>query len=164
MTQARRKVGDIIEFQDGQYTLVDRVHAVHISSKCGTQYYLDQYDGCIGDKEIIRLIEAGPNPGELHTTWPSKYRSGQVIKYKYNGREDQGEVDEVDWRFSKDGGKELTYWLTCGHQVYEKDVICELDTRSMNSPQTNSEPPCGSISAKDVPASERGPRLVKSTE
>lgn len=160
--KSRRKPGDIVEFEDHtKRQIVDRIDSVHISTKYGTQYFMEQYEDYRLDSHMYRVLESLDTP--QCETWPSKWRSGQVVVYKYNGKEEYCEIDEVDWRFSRTE-KYISYWLKNSHMLQEKEIICEWVTPSTNSDQKSYVPPLSGSKTNAAPAGERGPRLVKSTE
>lgn len=134
--QAALCIGDIIEFNDHGHTFVDRISTVEISAKQGITYWLEQFDGTITDQNFVRLIER-PSYSVPCVTWPSKYRSGQVVEHNYLHRRETGEIEEVTWSFSKTE-KHIQYWINYS-PVLEKDIICELDTRSTSSSAKTSE-------------------------
>jgi len=121
---AKYRLGDIIEFWDDKQKLVDRINCIHISSKTGCEYWLEHYDGgYVTDDLIVRVVERVSDI--VVTTWPSKYKSGQMVDYLYSRHIENSEIEEVSWRVTVKE-KAIQYYMKNGAgPVYEKDVLCQ---------------------------------------
>ena len=131
--KSKYRLGDIIEFLDQDQKLVDRIVCIHISSKNGCEYWLQQYDGGYAtESSVVRVVEASNEA--LCETWPSKFKSGQSVEFLYNRRKDIGEIDEVCWRFVP-GDKEIQYYFTDGHgPVKEENILCQKSVMPIMKP------------------------------
>lgn len=158
--KAKYKPGDILEFRDRIGTLVDRVDSVYISGFEGIQYFFEQYDGYKEEDEVMRVVESAD--GLPCETWEARYKEGQLVAYTYCNREESSVISDVEWCFNK-RRRIIQYFLNNSHLLAEEEV-CASDTSFTNLPQA----PLGTLlkdqSENSLPASERGPRLVKSTE